>query len=98
MILNPRKGAISLQLERNTIEATRKRKLWEIEYNKSDSEKSSKKYREIGKTLNIYTCYTFNIHILTYIYTYIYIYIYIYIYFIYICMYIYIYINNKLCI
>ena len=96
MILNTRKGAISLQLERNTIEATRKRKLWEIEHNKSDSEKSSKKYREIGKTLNIYTCYTFNIHILTYIYTYIYIYI--YIYFIYICMYIYIYINNKLCI
>ena len=90
MILDPRKGAISVQLERNTIEATRKRKLWEIEYNKSDSEKSSKKYREIGKALNIYTCYTFNIHVLTYIYTYIYIYIYIYIYFIYICMYIYI--------
>ena len=85
MILNPRKGAISLQLERNTIEATRKRKLWEIEYNKSDSEKSSKKCREIGKTLNIYTCFTFNIHILTYIYIYIYLYIF------YIYMYVYIY-------
>ena len=96
MILDPRKGAISVQLERNTIEATRKRKLWEIEYNKSDSEKSSKKYREIGKTLNIYTCYTFNIHVLTYIYTYIYIYIFIYILYIYVCTYIYI--NNKLCI
>ena len=91
MILNPRKGAISLQLERNTIEATRKRKLWEIEYNKSDSEKSSKKYREIGKTLNIYTCFTFNIHILTYIYILIYIYIYIYLYIFYIYMYVYIY-------